>query len=196
MRPASSWYEPVSEVKPPREMALELGLVAQHRIVDVFGDLLERFGLVVVGVDVDDQEVFVVPRRSPGRRRCAAACGCRTRWRQVAEVRICSFMTLSSGYLPARFHDRHIHFAAAFHHVVFLRASRLLKTLSPVRRDGTHSRARGRRCACRSYRRFGRDSRRPCRSDRLPAACAAPRRPARPDAGTDCDRRNIFRRDG
>ena len=37
-----------------------LGLVAQHRIVDVFGDLLEGLGLVVVRVDVDDQEVLVL----------------------------------------------------------------------------------------------------------------------------------------
>ena len=43
-------------------MALKFGFVAHHRIVDVFGDLLKRFGLVVMGVDVDDQEIFVVAR--------------------------------------------------------------------------------------------------------------------------------------
>ncbi len=41
-------------------MALKFGLVAHHRIFDVFGDLLERLGLVVVRVGIDDQEVFVL----------------------------------------------------------------------------------------------------------------------------------------
>jgi hypothetical protein len=40
-------------------MALEFCLVTHHRIVDVFGDLLERFGLVMMRVGVDDQEVLI-----------------------------------------------------------------------------------------------------------------------------------------
>ncbi len=39
--------------------ALVLGLVAQHRIVHVLQDLVERLGLIVVAVDVDDAEVLV-----------------------------------------------------------------------------------------------------------------------------------------
>ena len=61
--------------------ALELGLVAQHRILDVFSDLVESFGLVVMGIDVDDQEILVVAldRLLVA---CAAASWCRTpRWR-------------------------------------------------------------------------------------------------------------------
>ena len=39
--------------------ALEFRLVAQHRIVDELGDLLERLGLVVVRVYVDNEEILV-----------------------------------------------------------------------------------------------------------------------------------------
>ena len=35
--------------------------MAQHRILDIFGDLLEGLGLVVMRVDIDDQKVLIVP---------------------------------------------------------------------------------------------------------------------------------------
>ena len=39
--------------------ALMPGVVPQHRIVDVFDDLVERFRLVMMRIDVDDQEILV-----------------------------------------------------------------------------------------------------------------------------------------
>ena len=44
---------------PPPPIALIFGLVAHHRIFDVFGDLGEGRGLVVMAVDIDDQEILV-----------------------------------------------------------------------------------------------------------------------------------------
>ena len=43
--------------------ALDLRLVAHHRVLDIFEDLLERLGLVMVRVDVDDAEILVFPLR-------------------------------------------------------------------------------------------------------------------------------------
>ncbi len=43
--------------------ALEPRLVAQHRVLDVFEDLAERLGLVMVRVDIDDAEILVAALR-------------------------------------------------------------------------------------------------------------------------------------
>ena len=62
--------------------ALEFRLVAQHRIVDELGDLLERLGLVVVRLDVDDEEVFIAALDRLLGGVAATGCACRRPWRR------------------------------------------------------------------------------------------------------------------
>ena len=52
----------VGDRRPARAHALlRLGAVADDRVLDIFGDRVERLALVVMRVDVDDQEILVVP---------------------------------------------------------------------------------------------------------------------------------------
>ena len=59
MRPADLLVGAVCRRDAAARHALVLRLVAQHRIVDVLEDFVERLGLVVVAVDVDDAEILV-----------------------------------------------------------------------------------------------------------------------------------------
>ena len=58
---------------PPPPIALILRLIAQHRVFDVFDDLGEGFGLVVMRVDIDDEEILVAPLDRLLRRRASSS---------------------------------------------------------------------------------------------------------------------------
>ena len=74
--------------------ALELRLVAQHRVLDELRDLLERLGLVVMRVDVDDEEVLVaaLDRLLGGVLQQRA--GVEPSAERSRKLRVCSFMTI------------------------------------------------------------------------------------------------------